>query len=186
MGYDGTPIKNMVIRTLRISVKGMIFTALKAGSMGPWNNGPIPGWSQWGNTGLWQPFASTLLVPDGKTVVWVDGGGISQDLGITSAKTYKLTVSVGNPWGNANWTISLKAGPTILCTTSGSTGSILQGSFATQTLLCNVPAGDLTIAFEIQGDGRGALDDVILTNTEPAQDTRVNGRAHRGAAPRSQ
>lgn len=142
--------------------------------IGPWNNGPIPGWSQSGNTGLWQPAAGVLgamQVPDGKTLVWMDTGAISQDLGDTSAKPYTLSVSIGNRYADGTWTISLYAGTTVLCTTSGSLSAIPPGSFARETLSCNVPAGDLTIGLALQG--HAALDNVRLTTTEPSTPIKI-------------
>jgi hypothetical protein len=144
---------------------------------GPWSPGPIPGWKQYGNTGLSQPLPGTrapLPVPDGKTVVWMDSGAISQDLGDTSAKPYTLSVFIGNRDGDGTWTISLNAGTTVLCTTSGNLRSIPLFTYATQTLSCNVPAGDLTIVLAIEG--RGALDNVRLTTTEQAEPIKNRGR----------
>jgi len=139
-------------------------------SVGPWNYGPILGWYQPPATGsgLWRPAADTVSVPDGRTVLWINAGStVLQDLGKTPAKIYKLTVSVGIRVGNPTWTISLRSGDTVLCATSGNASSTPTDSFATQTVACSVPVGDLTIHFEAKGDGQVLLDKVGLTSTEP-------------------
>jgi hypothetical protein len=191
MGWDTYAHWTMGVAAFRmgtIAVQNPSFEEMSApllpSNIGPWNDGPLPGWSQWGNIGLWQPLAANITVPDRRTIVWSDGGGIYQDLGETSAKTYQLSASFGNRSGSAIWTMSLNAGATVLCTTSGSLSSILVGSFTTETLPCNVPAGDLTIVLAIQGQGQGMVDDVILSTMEPDADRQNQRRSSHRAAPK--
>jgi hypothetical protein len=139
-------------------------------SEGPWNYF-IPGWWQppGAGTGVWQPAPGTVSVPDGRTVAWMNGGSVVlQDLGKTPAKTYTLTVSVGiRAGGDPTWTVSLRNGAAVLCATSGNASSTPVGSFAIKTVACHVPAGDITIYFEAEGNGQVLLDDVQLTSSYP-------------------
>jgi hypothetical protein len=129
-----------------------------------YNFGPIPGWSNTGSTGSFQPSSTflSLPLPDGNIVAFSNGGSISQTLtgiSLLANSTYILSVDVGRRFDvvAANYSLSLYDGSTVLCTTgSTSNGTIAAGSFIDQTLTCttgtSVPSGFLGIV--LTGDGR--------------------------------
>lgn len=128
--------------------------------IGSWNFGPIPGWIITGSAGQWQPAKGYFpAIPDGATIAFANGGKLTQDLGVAVAvnTTYTLTVSVGHRADNltTNYTISLGAGGTILCTQTTSNASIPIGIFAPQVLTCPVTdpniTGNLTITLSSAG-----------------------------------
>jgi hypothetical protein len=177
MGWDAYAHWTMGVAAFRmgaLAVQNPSFEdtsgSLLQSSEGPWNYF-IPGWWQpsGAGTGVWQPAPGTVPVPDGRTVAWMNGGSVVlQELGKTPGKTYTLSVSVGiRSGGNPTWTISLRDGATILCATSGNASSTPVDSFATKTVACHVPTGDLTIYFEAKGNGQVLLDDVQLTSSYP-------------------
>src|SRR5260221_1952552 len=52
-------------------------------SGGPYNLGPIPGWTTTGIAGSWAPNSSEFSsLPNGSIVAVTNGGSISQDLGV--------------------------------------------------------------------------------------------------------
>jgi RHS repeat-associated protein len=128
---------------------------------GPFNYGPIPGWTINGSGGSWQPSASTYSsFPAGPTVIWNGGGTISQTLagiGLQPNTTYTLSVYVGHRLdGYVNtYTVSLQAGSTVLKSVSASNSTITAGTFAnvslTYTTGSTVTSGDLTIVLSSGG-----------------------------------
>jgi hypothetical protein len=145
---------------------------------GPYNLGPIPGWNSTGVAGSWQPNSSEFsAIPDGNIVALTNGGSISQTLTgnpVLANTFYTLSVFVGNRLDGltANYTISLDAGATTLCTFSGNSSSITPGTFADETCTFSsgstVPAGDLSVVFT--GGSQTSqldIDKVSVTTPEP-------------------
>src|SRR5438445_2885577 len=146
-----------------------------------YNFGPIPGWSNTGSTGSFQPSSAyfSLPLPDGNILAFSNGGSISQTLtgiSLLANSTYTLSVDVGRRFDvvAANYSISLYDGSSVLCTTSASNGSIAAGSFIDATLTCttgaSVPSGFLGIV--LAGDGRQVdFDNVrldVVSTPEPS------------------
>jgi hypothetical protein len=89
-------------------------------------------------------------------VAFTNGGTISQTLTgdiVQPNTSYLLSVFVGNRLQGftGNYTISLDAGSTALCSFSGNSASITPGTFADETCSYQsgsvVPAGDLSLLF---------------------------------------
>ncbi len=128
-----------------------------------YNFGPIPGWSNTGSTGSFQPSSAyfSLPLPDGNILAFSNGGSISQTLtgiSLLANSTYTLSVDVGRRFDvvAANYSLSLYDGSTVFCTSGDSNASIAAGSFIDATLSCttgaSVPSGFLGIV--LSGDGR--------------------------------
>lgn len=143
-----------------------------AGTGCAYNGGPIPGWTLTGNGGSFQPSSLyfNLPLPDGNIVAYSNGGSISQDLGVSllADATYTLSVFVGDRLDNrtSNYSLSLLAGTTTLCTFSGSNASITPGTFADETCTfqsgTTLPSGDLSIVLTSAGT-QTDFDDVSLS-----------------------
>src|SRR5438445_5228639 len=127
-----------------------------------YNFGPIPGWSNTGSTGSFQPSSAyfSLPLPDGNILGFSNGGSISQTLtgiSLLANSTYTLAVDVGRRFDvvAANYSLSLYDGSTVLCTTgSVSNASIAAGSFIDATLSCTTgaaPSGFLGIVLTVDG-----------------------------------
>jgi len=148
-------------------------------SGGPFNLGPIPGWSITGIAGSWQPNSTEFSsLPSGTIVGFTDGGTISQTLtgnSVLANTFYTLSVLVGDRMDgfSGNYTISLDAGTTTLCSFSGSSSSITSGTFAKETCSFEsgsvVPAGDLTVVLAGGVDNTAQLDvsNVSVATPEP-------------------
>jgi hypothetical protein len=144
---------------------------------GPFNLGPIPDWNSSGVAGSWQPNSSEFSsIPDGSIVAYTNGGSISQTLTGTSvlANTfYTLSTFVGHRMDGftGNYTISLDAGATALCSFSGNSSSIAAGTFADETCTfqsgSTVPAGDLSIVFTGSQGAQLDVDNVTVSTPEP-------------------
>lgn len=142
-----------------------------------YNLGPIPGWTTVGEAGSWQPSTSyfTFPLPDGNIVAYSNGGTISQTLtgiSVLANTSYTLSVFVGNRLdGYTNtYSIALDAGSTVLCSFSGSSSTIVAGTFADETCSFNsgsvVPSGDLSIVLT-GGGAQADFDNVSLTSSVP-------------------
>jgi len=165
---DSVPVQNASFEST---------TALISSSTGPYNLGPIPGWSTTGVSGSWQPNSTEWAsLPDGITVGFTNGGTISQVLGASLLQNtdYILSVFVGNRsdiYGGGNYTISLDAGSTVLCTFSGNSSTIAKGTFVDET--CNyhsgstVPAGNLSVVITGSQTGQVDVDNVSVVTPEP-------------------
>ena len=142
-------------------------------------NFAIPDWNNISNNtsaGSFRPGSNTLYftspLPSGNIVAFINGGGISQTLGVSALPdaTYTLSVDVGRrvDVSGVNYSLNLLDGSNILgsCTQSGSNASIAAGTFAGITLTCTtgstVPAGLLGI--ELTGDGRQVNFDNVQLN----------------------
>ncbi|HKQ87522.1 MAG TPA: PEP-CTERM sorting domain-containing protein [Candidatus Acidoferrales bacterium] len=118
------------------------------------NNGPIPGWaySGTGGEGSFQPGPSyyTSLPPGETTVAYINGGELTQDVGVLLANTtYTLTVYVGNRLDKltTDYSFGLESGSTGLAEWSNN-GLITPGTFAPETISFNTGSnvtGDVTI-----------------------------------------
>lgn len=137
-----------------------------------YNTGPIPDWTATGGTsGSWQPNSSyyTSLPPAETTVAYINGGELTQDLGITlqADTTYTLTVYVGDRLDGytTNYSFGLEAGSTELAYWSNN-GTITPGTFAPETISfttgSTVDSGDLTI-FLADAGPQADFGDVSLT-----------------------
>jgi len=144
---------------------------------GPVNLGPIPGWTTTGVAGSWQPTTIEFSsLPGPITIAYTNGGSISQDLGVSLAANtaYTLSVFVGDrldSYGGGNYTISLDAGSTTLCTFSGDSSKIAKGTFVDETCTYQsgsvVPAGDLSILINGSSTGQVDVDNVSVVTPEP-------------------
>ena len=147
-----------------------------------WNTGPIPGWTISGVAGT-QILNSTYYTspaPGPGTMAYINGGTISQNLGVALLpdSTYMLSVYVGHrldgtPDGDiTTFSFGLDNG-TLLASESNSTSSIAAGTFALQTFSFTtgsiVSPGVLTISL---GDASQQADftDVSLS-VVPAPET---------------
>ncbi len=146
---------------------------------GTYNQGPIPGWNTVGLSGSWQANTGEFSsIPDGKTIAYNNAGTISQDLtgiGVLSNDSYILSVFVGNRLdgiGVGNFTISLDAGSTTLCSFSGNSNTIAKGTFVDETCTYQsgslIPPGDLTIVLSSSPNSQLFVDDVSVTTPEPS------------------
>jgi len=144
-------------------------SAPNAGEGGNWGYAPISGWTVSGSIGLWQPdttgcgFSSAA----GQTLAWINSGTLSQDLtGISAVagQTYSLTVQVGlrGCFGSVNYTISLMAGSSVLCTINANNSALSSGTLVTQTISCPAsspaPVGDLNIVITVPPNQSGQLE----------------------------
>ena len=100
----------------------------------------IPDWDSTGLSGDWNPSDSSLDESSitGENVAWIfsDGGTISQPLSQTydSENTYQFTFDIGDSVGNnANYTVNILAGSTIIGSVTADTGDIdrLEAQFVT-------------------------------------------------------
>jgi hypothetical protein len=150
-------------------------------------NFAIPDWNNLSSNtaaGSFRPGSNTLYftssLPSGNIVAFINGGGISQTLGVSVLPnaTYTLSVDVGRrvDVSGVNYSLNLLDGSNILgsCTQSSSNASIAAGTFADITLTCttgsSVPAGLLGI--ELTGNGRQVnFDNVQLNVTTGAVST---------------
>jgi hypothetical protein len=167
---DNIPIQNAsfeITNALNISLGG-----------GPFNLGPIPDWNSSGVAGSWQPNSSRFSsIPDGSIVAYTNGGSISQTLtgnSVLADTFYTLSVFVGNRMDGftGNYTISLDAGTTTLCSFSSNSSSIAAGTFADETCTfqsgSTVPAGDLSVVFTSNSPGAQLdVDNVSVSTPEP-------------------
>ncbi|HEU5400620.1 MAG TPA: PEP-CTERM sorting domain-containing protein [Terriglobales bacterium] len=119
-----------------------------------WNYGPIPGWSISGSAGtqiLNSNYYASVPSASG-TMAFINGGTISQDLGIslTPDSTYTLTVYVGDRLDGytTGYGFGLAAGSTTLVYQSNNK-LITPGTFAPETITfttgSSVDSGDLTV-----------------------------------------
>lgn len=153
-------------------------------TVGDYNVGPIPSWTtSTGLAGSWQPTTTAFTaVPDGKTVIWLEGT-LVQDLGVApqAGTIYTLTASVGNradnPKGvNSTWSLALYAGTKQLCVASGLNSTIPLGTFASQTLSCPVSAattGNLAVQLST-GGAETVFDNVSLTSVSAVVPQRIS------------
>src|SRR5260221_10492101 len=142
---DSIPVTNASFAT----DSGHPFTGSFSGGL--YNTSGISGWSTTpvGTSGSFQPNSTEFTsIPGGFTTVgFTNGGTISQDLtgiGVLANTIYTLSVFVGNrmdTYGAGNYTISLDAGSSTLCTFSGSSSSanITPGTFTAET--CSFTSG---------------------------------------------
>lgn len=89
-----------------LTVTNASFETLPAGGL-PFCNGsgtgcysiaPIPGWTNGGTSGQFQPLTAQLnYIPDGTTVAYTNGGTIAQTIAATAVagRTYTLTADLG-------------------------------------------------------------------------------------------
>ena len=136
------------------------------------NGGAMPGWTGVGSLGSFQPSSVffNLPLPDGNIVAYSNGGSISQTLGVSldPNSMYTLSVFVGNRLDNRNtdYSISLLAGSTTLCSFSASNASITPGSFTDETCTfqsgSTLATGNLSIVLSATGV-QGDFDNVSLT-----------------------
>lgn len=118
------------------------------------NNGPVPGWtySGTGGEGSFQPGPSfyTSLPPAETTVAYINGGTLTQDVGVLLANTtYTLTVYVGNRLDKltTDYSFGLATGPLVDATWSNN-GLITPGTFQAETISFTTGSnvsGDLSI-----------------------------------------
>lgn len=145
-----------------------------------YNNGPIPGWTLFGFGGSWQPSSAyfTSGAPDGNLVAYLNGGFITQTLGVSllANTTYTLSVDVGNRLDHltTNYGMALFAGSTLLNSLTASNGLIPAGTFANESFSftsgATVPSGNLMIVLGTAGI-QSDFDNVRLTASpvpEPA------------------
>lgn len=142
-----------------------------------YNAGSIPGWTISGAAaGSFEPssFYFNLPLPNGSIVAFTNGGSISQTLfgiSLQPDSTYTLSVDVGHRLDGdvANYSISLDAGSSVLCTTGGSNGSASPGTFIDAILTCttgpSVPSGFLGIV--LAGSGVQVDFDNVQLNVVP-------------------
>ncbi len=118
------------------------------------NAGPIPDWaySGTGGEGSFQPGSGyyKALPPGETTVAYINGGELTQDVGVLLANTtYTLTVYVGNRLDKltTDYSFGLESGSTGLAEWSNN-GLITPGTFQAETISFNTGnnvSGDLTI-----------------------------------------
>lgn len=138
---------------------------------GVYGMAPIPNWVTTGSACVWQPStAQFTAIPDGKTVLCMDAGTASQDLGQPPAAntTYTLTVAIGQRLDglHSTYSLALNAGTTNLCTVTGTNATVPLGTFQDVSASCPVgatpPTGNLNIV--LTSDGRQVeFDNVRLT-----------------------
>lgn len=141
---------------------------------GTWNIGPAAfhGWTLTGGTGgLWQPLGTLLPASDGPTVAWLNGGSLSQDLGVAPRLNtiYTLTISVGHRSDGyaTTYQIALTDAGASFCATGGDSSTIPAGTWTTVTLTCPIgasqPIGNLGILISATGSQLD-FDNVRLTS----------------------
>ena len=128
--------------------------AISCGTGCSYDNGPITGWSYSGSgsSGYFQPNATyyTSLPPAETTIAYINGGKLTQDVGVLLANTtYSLTVYVGNRLDEltTDYSFGLSTGPTTLAYWSNN-GLITPGTFQSETISFTTGSnvtGDLTI-----------------------------------------
>lgn len=131
---------------------------------GPWGYGAPQGWSFSGSGGAWQPTADPCAfpsVPDGKTVMWINGGTLSQATSspVQPNTIYKLTVYVGhrNCFSSNSYTLSLLVNGVILggCSLTDTNVTIPLHTFIPVTLTCttgsSVPTGNIAVSMSSAG-----------------------------------
>lgn len=149
---------------------------------GVYGNPPIPNWTTTGNVCVWQPSSAEFTaIPDGKTVLCMDAGTATQDLGVPAAANtlYKLTVAIGQRLDGLNntYSIALNAGTTNLCTSMGSNATVPPGTFQDVSASCSAgatpPTGNLNIL--LTSDGRQVeFDNVRLTSAPIVVPQRIS------------
>ena len=122
-------------------------------------------------------------MPDGKTVAWMNGGTISQNLGVApkANTSYTLDIWVGRPSDQSStsnsYTVSLSAGTTTLCTQSARLTTIPIGTFIKLTLPCPAGATPSTanMAISLSANGPQAVFDnlTLTTGTIPPQSVNL-------------
>jgi len=155
-------------------------------SSGGFEVGSVPSWTVVsGYIGVWQPTTGYLnSLPDGKQVLFMNSGSVTQDLGtaVQSNVTYTLTTYVGHRLdGNtATATVSLLIGSTVLCTLSVNSFTISAGTFAPETLSCqtssSVPSGDLFVSLSTSGT-QSIFDGLSLTSSPASSPGTVQYQA---------
>lgn len=126
------------------------FTAYSGSSDNPFEAGIVPGWTcnaVWG-CGVLKPGPSSFSsLADGAQVAYIDGGVITQDLGVpfVPLATYTLSFSLGGirldfPTFRSIVTVTLFAGDLNLCSLAVDNGTIAPGTFAQQTITCAMPS----------------------------------------------
>jgi hypothetical protein len=114
-------------------------------------------------------------LPDGNILAYTNGGSISQTLTGISLEPYSiytLSVDIGHRLDGdiANYSMSLDAGSSLLCTTGGSNGSASKGAFIDAVLTCSTdaspPSGFLGIV--LTGDGQQIDFDNVRLDVVPA------------------
>jgi PEP-CTERM motif len=146
-----------------------------------YNDGPVPGWSNTGLVGSFQPGASpsayfSTPLPDGGILAYVSGGTLIQDLDVTllADTTYNLTVVVGDRLDGASggYTIALDAGSTVECSFTGPSSAITPGTFATETCSfttgSSAPSGDLIVVLSNISGNQADFADVSVNTPEPS------------------
>jgi len=160
-----------------IAINNSSFENLPAGGMayqtsvGPWEEGDIPGWTGTGFFGLYQP-AGTIFnyLPDGPTIGFVTGGMISQDAATVEAgETYTLTVDVGN---RTDYPSTAAVSLLVNGVTYAASGIMAAaGDWSTYTVNYTALNPDVGAQIYIQlaggNSGQGDFDNVQLFDTEP-------------------
>lgn len=122
--------------------------------------------------GMQNPTVAQLpVVPDGKTVLWMQGATATQDLGPSdTTKNYTLTYFVGSQSSfPAPKSYSVSLG--IPCTTSGA-GPTTAGVMVQQTLTCT-GTGELLLTLTA-GGSQAMFDNVVLTSTPTGPPQLIN------------
>jgi hypothetical protein len=169
---DSVPVQNP-----SFEITGPLTTTCIGPGTCLYNAGPIPGWTISGAlAGSFEPssYYFNLPLPNGSILAFTNGGSISQTLfgiSLQPDSTYTLSVDVGHRLDGdiANYSISLDAGSSVLCTTSGSNGSAAPGTFIDAILTCttgaSVPSGFLGIV--LAGSGVQIDFDNVQLNVVP-------------------
>ena len=129
----------------------------------------IPGWTNTGNSGQFQPLPPQLnTIPDGATIAYTNGGTIGQLLSVTAVAglTYTLRVDLGYRKDVLEpGTVSLFVGSTPILAT-GTAAAQFSGDFATFTATYTALPSDAgaAIRIELGSPGvQGDFDNVRLT-----------------------
>jgi hypothetical protein len=169
---DGIPVQNASFEN-----KNPLTTGCSGPETCMYNAGSIPSWTSTGATGSFEPSSSffNLPLPAGNILAYTNGGSFSQTLTGVSLEPYSiytLSVDVGHRLDGevANYSLSLDAGSSLLCTTGGSNGSAHAGNFIDAILTCttgaSVPSGFLGIV--LAGDGIQIDFDNVRLDVVPA------------------
>jgi hypothetical protein len=138
-------------------------------------NVPFPGWTCKGlYYGRLNPTATQIpAIPDGKTVLWLQSTGCTQDLGIAAAPNtvYMLKFNVGSQSNfpvPAVYSANLLAGGVLIpgCTAGGDPPTV-KGQLVQQRLTCTTgtvpPTGNLSLSLT-SGPNQTIFDNIILTS----------------------
>lgn len=188
----GAGAASLSAATISIPVNNPSFETLPAGGVpncgvdGCFSSGAaIPGWTNSGASGAWQPAAGEFVsMPDGPTVGYTNNNPITQTVGalVTAGYTYTMTVEVGN---RADFAIfdaqpGLIIGGTFIPAT-GAAPAAGQWSLWTATFTGTAAtAGDsITIALRNTGSPAGQADfdgvTMSVVTPEPASYLLIGG-----------